>query len=189
MALAGCWAAAGEETKPNSPGIRVFLGTPVPYRVVPMETFSAFVKDWDDGDAQLHRNMFHTAVIRNLDDWNEVFAPAVVMGDDRLSAPDEAVFEYLAFLVVARITPPVSEEEENPLSVAALRKNSGGNLLELSYRYDPEPTLLRGDMRAKSVLLVAVPKEEIPAEGAGNEIRFSQVFDSLYKQLPDGAHE
>jgi len=170
MTLAVGWVTKAEAANPSSSEtIRIGDGPPkrlVPYRVIPMEDFAAFAKDWDNRDGFIYPT--RTAVIRNREDWDEVFAPAVVMGDKRPVAPDEAFFEKETLLVVAKVTPPAPEGKNN-LSPWRLVGPVGkdGVWLTLLYCHDvPETgnaTKMKEGMLVKNVLLVAVKKDEVPA--------------------------
>ena len=148
MMLAACWATVAKATSVRPP-------RHIPHRVIPMETFAAFPKNWDGEDTT------RTAVIRNLDDWNAVFAPAVVMGDERPVAPDAAFFEKESLLAVVQVGPPAPEGKENLSFVGTMPYGSGvTTCLDFFYIYD-EPEA-EENLLVKSVLLVAIDKSCLP---------------------------
>ena len=138
--------------------MNVFSGSieKVDCRAIPMEDFAAFVKNWDDEEKPF------SAVIRNLDEWNEVFSPAVVMGDKRPTAPDKAFFEEEALVVLSIIGPP-AQDKETSLSVVALRTRGispgPATVLHLFYLFEPPPET-EGEMKVKHTVLLAISQAD-----------------------------
>ncbi len=121
----------------------------IPYRVLPADSFAAFVKNWS-GDQALQ------AVIRTPAEWDAVFSPAVVMGNPKPTAPEPEFFRKEQLLVVAKVT-PAPGPGENPLLVKSLVSVANGNGQVLIYRYVPPAA--PATYQVKSVLILAVPKE------------------------------
>ena len=198
--LWACGPAAAEETAKPKEAPKAKSGETseeTDYRVIPMEGFAAFVKNWDDEERPFHRahnlytamrlaeeRMRFTALVRDLDEWNKVFSPAVVIGDDRPTAPSEEFFENEALVVLSVLGPP-AEEGEKRLRIARFQKIPPG--LEttsliflydvkmdvkipaesgfLYLVYDIDRTTKTGDQgeraaRMKHTLLLAIPKED-----------------------------
>ena len=139
-------AAAGEmEKAPEAKWERI------EYRVIPMENFAAVVKNKGSVVFQSHHAirkfgkgededewyaLSSSTVIRNLDEWNSVFSPAVVMGDERPTAPDEAFFEDEALVVLLALGFP-AQDGEQPLRVVRFEKNpAGSETTRLRFYYD-----------------------------------------------------
>ena len=167
MALATGWAAAAK-------AVSLLPDRNVPYRVISMEIFAAVPRNWDG------ESTTRTAVIRNREDWDEVFAPVAGEGcksgsesksKGRGVAPGEPWFEKEAFLVVIRITPPAPEGKEN-LSPCALLEPVANKDRRMFWYFCDEPEAKEG-LLVKSVLMVAVPKDEVPADDKA--ITFTRV--------------
>lgn len=121
---------------------------PVEFRVVPMETYAAFVKNWNNRDEPLRK------VIRSPKEWDEAFSPAVTMGNKKPTAPDRAFFAKEQLLVVARVM-PAPARGETPLTAESVMKIGGRAVL--TYRY--QPPAADASYTVKAVLMVAVPKD------------------------------
>lgn len=117
----------------------------IPFRVIPVEDFSAFVKNWDNEGEPL------CMVIRNRADWDAVFSPARTMGVDKPTSPDDAFFQQEQLLLVARVTLAPADGKP-PLSVVSFGQTTNG--IELIYRYDPPAN--PATYSIKSTLMLAV---------------------------------
>lgn len=119
----------------------------VPYKVMSVETYAAFVKNWPDESQPF------CAVIRSADDWDKVFSPAVTMGGQRPARPHVSLFEAGALLVVSRIA-PAAEGATPVLSVVSLEKARNG--CELVYRFaEPAPA----SYSVKHTLILSIPND------------------------------
>lgn len=122
-------------------------GEAVPYKVMPIEAYAAFVKNWPDESQPF------CAVIRSADDWDKVFSPAVTMGGQRPTRPHVSLFEAGALLVVSRIAPAV-EGATPVLSVVSLEKTRNG--CELIYRFvEPAPA----SYSSTHTLILSIPND------------------------------
>lgn len=123
-------------------------GKPLPFRVLPVENLSAFVKNWDD------ESMPRYAIIGNIHEWRSEFAPAAVIGDNRPPEPNPAIFEKAALVLVARVSenPP---KGHHPLFVKSFELVEGEAVLTYGF-FPPESA---GAFKVKNTMLVAIPLE------------------------------
>jgi len=154
----------------------------VAYREIPMEMFAATVKNWDVEGEKIPSNGLginsrasrpvyaskpFSAVIRNLDEWNEVFSPDVWMQELWPTAPPEAFFETKALVVLSVVSPRVGWDGRKRLRVVELRKylaKPEAASLNLHYNFDWAPEL--GNSRettaawVKHTVLLAIRQED-----------------------------
>jgi hypothetical protein len=93
--------------------------------------YQSFVMNWDE-----KKDPILYAIIRSKAEWDKVFHPAPVMGDNKPFAPEAAVFEKQSLIVVCRVIPaPGSAQVYRVESVTA----ENGQLI-VKYHYEQPKT-------------------------------------------------
>lgn len=109
-------------------------GKAVQHRTVGAEDFQSFIKNWDD-----KKQPVLYALIQTPAQWNAIFHPAPIMGENRPFGPDENLFEKDQLLVIARVMfPPDTDNGNKVFRVDKVSAN--GKELVLRYRYEEPKT-------------------------------------------------
>lgn len=95
MFMLGVASCSGVDTNSTKNKIE----QPIKYHVIDPHKFQSFVKNWDNNKKPV---LF--ALIRNSDDWGEVFDPAPVMRSNRPFEPDAKLYDQEQIIMVARVT-------------------------------------------------------------------------------------
>lgn len=141
-------------------------GTPVPYRIVPVDQFAAVIKNWGGGD------MPHYAVIKSMEDWDLVFQPTVTMGNKRPTHPDPELFAKERLVAISRVS-DAPEAGQEVLEVKSLFLED--DQLVLTYAFMPPEKA--ASYKAKNTVLVAIPVEYSNALRFVEEIEPSAPMD------------
>lgn len=121
-------------------------GEPIPYRVVPLDNISAFVKNWED------ESMPYYAIMGNIYEWRAAFSPAATMGGNKVFEPNPDIFEKDALILVARVSeaPPQGHEA---LFVKSFEFVDGEPILSYGFY----PPVSRGAHKVKNTMMIAMP--------------------------------
>jgi hypothetical protein len=96
-------------------------------RLLNNSDYQSFIKNWDD-----QKNPVLYALIQTPKQWNAVFHPAPVMGQNKLFSPDPKVYEKESILIVARVIPAPGSGQK----VFKLEKiDIDGKTLTLHYQF------------------------------------------------------
>lgn len=119
-------------------------------RLLNNSDYQSFIKNWDD-----LKNPVLYALIQTPKQWNAVFHPAPVMGQDKLFSPDQKVYEKESILIVARVIPaPVNGKEVFKLEKLEI----DGKILTLHYQFAAPAE--SASYTIKDFLGVFVPKDD-----------------------------
>lgn len=142
--LAAC--CAGTIFAGDAAGAGTAQGRQVPYQVMPMEAFSAAIKDWAD------ESMPHYAIMNHAGEWDLAFQPARTPDDKRPFRPQPSFFEKAWVVAISRVSeaPPPGQRT---LAFKSLAITEGQ--LVLTYSFIPPPP--GSGRKVKSTLLVAIP--------------------------------
>ncbi len=120
----------------------------ISYRILQDGDFQSFIKNWDD---KKYPALY--ALIRTPAQWDAIFHPAAVMGQNRPFGPDAKIYENEQIIIVAHVIPAPDAN----LTVYNVRQVVADNeVLVLYYRFNnPENA---ASFTIKSHLAVVIPK-------------------------------
>ena len=121
-------------------------GTPIPYRVIPLDDAGVFVKNWAD------QSMPSYSIIGNMEEWRSVFQPAATMGGKKPFQPDPAIFADNILVTVSRVTDAPAPGEK-VLVIKSFVYADG----EAVMTYDFIPPKNKASFTVKNTLLVMMP--------------------------------
>lgn len=154
---------AGEAPPPAAP-----QGQPVPFRVFPLDSFGAVVKDWSD------QSLPHYAIMTHVAEWENAFQP---VGGGKPFTPQPEFFEKAQLVSISRVSMPPAPGQK-VLDVKSVAIVDGE--LVLNYVFMP-PT---GQGRpVKSTILVAIPSN------VHNPLRISEDTETPGTRFADAELE
>lgn len=118
-------------------------GQQVPFRVFPLDSFGAEVKDWAD------ESLPHYSIMTHVAEWENAFRP---VGSGKPFTPNPEFFEKAQLVSISRVSAPPAPGQK-VLDVKSL-SIVGGELV-LSYVFMEPPA--QGGRKMKSTILVAYP--------------------------------
>ncbi len=121
---------------------------PVPFRILKDGDFQSFIRNWDD---KKYPALY--ALIQTPAQWDAIFHPAPVMGQNRPFGPEAKFYDNEQIIIVAHVIPA----PDASLTVYNVRHIvADNNILIIYYRFNqPENA---ASYTIKSQLAVAIPK-------------------------------
>ena len=123
-------------------------GKPIPYKVIPMEDFAAFVKNWSDESAP------HYAIVGNIEEWKSVFSPAATMGNKKPFQPDPAIFQENVLVAISRVS-DMPGPGEKVLAINSFIMTDGEAVLTYTFTQPAK----KASYKVKNTLLIMMPAQ------------------------------
>lgn len=125
---------------------------PVPVERIPADTFSSFVKNWDETRAPVL-----CALIRDPAGWDGVFGAAAFMGNKKPFAPDAATWKQHQILVVSHVMPaPAGGAFDQAFAVQSV-DDDGQGTLTVRYTFTPAK---KNTSTVKNPMLLKIPRKD-----------------------------
>ncbi len=125
---------------------------PVPVDRIPADTFSSFVKNWDETKVPVL-----CALIRDQAGWDGVFGAAAFMGNKKPFAPEAATWKQHQILVVSHVMPaPADGGFDKAFGVQSV-DDDGKGTLTVRYTFTPAK---QNTSTVKNQMLLKIPRKD-----------------------------
>ena len=125
---------------------------PLPVDRIPSDTFSSFVKNWDEAKVPVL-----CALIRDQAGWDGVFGTAAFKGNKKPFAPAAATWKQHQILVVSHVMPaPADGGFDKAFAVQSI-DDDGKGTLTVRYTFTPAK---QNTSTVKNPMLLKIPRKD-----------------------------
>ena len=125
---------------------------PVPVDRIPSDTFSSFVKNWDETKVPVL-----CALIRDQAGWDGVFGAAAFMGNKKPFAPAAETWKQHQILVVSHVMPAPADGGFDKAFAVQSVDDDGKGTLTVRYTFTPAK---KNSSTVKNQMLLKIPRKD-----------------------------